>query len=96
MLFTILPTGMWKQFRNIPNFTHIDIDVAHKLTKKNANLMFVEIRKLHYNIMRRSMDMNEADVLAGHAKLVSARRYVIYMNWINSLNLIYRLGANSD
>lgn len=69
---------MWEQFRNIPNFTHVDIDIAHKLTKKNANLMFVELRKLHYNIMRRSMDMNEADILAGRAKSVSAKHYAMY------------------
>ena len=30
--------------------------------------MFVELRKLHYNVMRRVMDMNEADILAGRAK----------------------------
>jgi intergrase/recombinase len=76
--FTILPTVMWEQFRNTPNFTHVDIDIAHKLTKKNANLMFVELRKLHYNIMRRSMDMNEADILAGRAKSVSAKHYAMY------------------
>jgi hypothetical protein len=69
---------MWEQFRNIQSFTHIDIDIAHKLTKKNANLMFVELRKLHYNIMRRSMDMNEADILDGRAKSVSAKHYAIY------------------
>jgi len=65
------------QFRNIFNFTDVDIDVAHKLTKKIANIMFVELRKLHYNIMR-SMDMNEADILAGRAKSVSAKHYAMY------------------
>ena len=69
---------MWEQFRNIPNFSHIDIDIAHKLTKKNANLMFVELRKLHYNIMRRRRDMNEAEILAGRAKSVSAKHYAMY------------------
>lgn len=74
--FTILPTIIWEQFRNIPNLTHIDIDIAHKLTKKIANVMFVELRKLHYNIIR-VMDMNEADILAGHANSVSAKHYAI-------------------
>ena len=70
---------MWELFRNVPNFNHVDIDIAHKLiTKKNANLMFVELRKLHYNIMRRSMDLNEADILAGRAKSVSAKHYAMY------------------
>ena len=66
------------QFRNIFNFTDVDIDVAHKLTKKIANIMFVELRKLHYNVMRRVMDMNEADILAGRAKSVSAKHYAMY------------------
>jgi hypothetical protein len=30
--------------------------------------MFVELRKLRYNVMRRVMDINEADILAGRAK----------------------------
>jgi hypothetical protein len=74
--FTILPTIIWEQFRNIPNLTHIDIDIAHKLTKKIANVMFVELRKLYYKVIR-VMDMNEADILAGHAKSVSAKHYAI-------------------
>jgi hypothetical protein len=40
--------------------------------------MFVELRKIHYNVMSRVMDMNEADILAGRAKSVSARHYAIY------------------
>ena len=76
--FTILPTAIWEQFRNISNFTDVDIDIAHKLTKKIANIMFVELRKLHYNVMRRVMDMNEADILAGRAKSVSAKHYAMY------------------
>ncbi len=50
----------------------------YKLTKKIANIMFVELRKLHHNVMRRSMDMNEADILAGRAKSVSAKHYAMY------------------
>jgi hypothetical protein len=47
------------------------------IAKKIARIMFVELRKIHYNVMTRVMDMNEADVLAGRAKSVSARHYVI-------------------
>jgi hypothetical protein len=63
---------------HISNFNDIDIDVAHKLAKKIAGVMFVELRKIHYNVMSRVMDMNEADILAGRAKSVSARHYAIY------------------
>jgi hypothetical protein len=40
--------------------------------------MFVELRKIHYNVMRRVMDVNEEDILAGRAKSVSAKHYVMY------------------
>jgi intergrase/recombinase len=76
--FTILPTVIWEKFREVTTFNDVDIDVAHKLTKKIAGVMFVELRKIHYNVMSRVMDMNEADILAGRAKSVSARHYAIY------------------
>jgi len=76
--FTILPTAVWNQFRELKSFDSVDIEVAHKLTKKVANVMFVGLRKLHYNVMSRVMDMNEADILAGRAKSVSARHYALY------------------
>ena len=54
------------------------LEVAHKLSKRIANIKFVELRKIHYNVMSRVMDMNEADILAGRAKSVSARHYALY------------------
>jgi hypothetical protein len=36
------------------------------------------LRKIHYNVMARIMEMDEADILAGRAKSVSARHYAIY------------------
>jgi hypothetical protein len=86
---------IWEQFRNVPNFTDVDIDIAHKLTKKTANIMFVELRKLHYNVMRRVMDTNEADILVGRAKTVSANN-MLCMNWINLLRLMLRVGINLE
>ena len=84
---------MWEQFRNIPNFNYVDIDVAHKLTKKNANLMFVEVRKIYYNVMSRAMDMNEADV-----RLVVLNQFQLgitqFMNWIELQIHMLRLGKS--
>ena len=76
--FTILPTKIWQEFRNVVNFNDVDIEVAHQIVKKIAGVMFVGLRKIHYNVMTRMMDMNEADILAGRAKSVSARHYAIY------------------
>jgi intergrase/recombinase len=58
--FTILPTAVWDQFRQVRSFDSVEIEIAHKLTKKVADVMFVGLRKLHYNVMSRVMDMNEA------------------------------------
>jgi intergrase/recombinase len=58
--FTILPTLIFEQFRQVPKFDRADFVVAHKLTKRIANIKFVELRKIHYNVMSRVMDMNEA------------------------------------
>jgi intergrase/recombinase len=76
--FTILPTLIFEQFRKAPNFDKGALDVAHKLTKRIVDVKFVELRKIHYNVMSRVMDMNEADILAGRAKSVSARHYALY------------------
>jgi intergrase/recombinase len=46
--FTILPTLIFKQFRQVPK---ADLEVAHKLSKRIANIKFVELRKIHYNVM---------------------------------------------
>jgi intergrase/recombinase len=76
--FTILPTSIFEQFRQVPKFEKSDLEVAHKLTRRIANIKFVELRKIHYNVVSRVMDMNEADILAGRAKSVSARHYALY------------------
>jgi hypothetical protein len=52
------------------------LEVAHTLSKRIANIKFVELRKIHYSVMSRVMDMNEADILAGRAKSLSA----LFMN----------------
>jgi intergrase/recombinase len=76
--FTIVPSLLWNQFRNIPKFNYEDINIAHKITKRTADIKFLELRKLHYNVMSRAIDMNEADILAGRAKSVSAKHYAMY------------------
>jgi hypothetical protein len=61
--FAILATLIFEQFRKAPNFDKGALDVAHKLTKRVTNVKFVELRKIHYNVMGRVMDMNEADII---------------------------------
>jgi hypothetical protein len=57
---------------SLPKFDRADLEVAHKLSNRIVNIKFVELRKIHYNVMSRVMDTNEADILAGRAKSVSA------------------------
>jgi intergrase/recombinase len=76
--FTLLPTRLWNEFRQLEHFSMADIQATHKLIKSNADVMYVELRKLHYNVMTRVFDTNEADVLAGRAKSVAARHYAMY------------------
>lgn len=45
-------------------YTHCQVEVAYKFSKRIANIKFVELRKIHHNVMFRVMDMNEADILA--------------------------------
>jgi hypothetical protein len=69
---------LWNQLRNIPKFNYEDINIAHKITKRNADFKFRELRKLSLKCYESSMNMNEADILAGPAKSVSAKHYAIY------------------
>jgi intergrase/recombinase len=45
---------------------------------KNAGIMYMYLRKLHYNVMCRKMQQHEADILAGRAKSVAAQHYILY------------------
>ena len=77
--FFILPTDVWNRFRNLPRFTRKEeINSAHNITKREVGIKFMDLRKLHYNVVRITMDSNEADILAGRAKTVSAQHYALY------------------
>ena len=77
---TILPTVIWKEFRNLPKFDRSDIIASHSITKRDAEILYVGLRKIHYNIMRfkDTMNSDEADALAGRAKTTSAQHYVLH------------------
>lgn len=76
--FTLFPTSLWNEFRSRRNFDRTDIEIAHKILLRNAEIMYMYLRKLHYNIMCRKMQQHEADVLAGRAKSVAAQHYILY------------------
>ena len=77
---TILPTLIWNDFRNLPKFDRSDIIAAHSITKRDAEILYIGLRKIHYNVMRfkDAMNPDEADALAGRAKTTSAQHYVLH------------------
>jgi intergrase/recombinase len=77
---TILPAKMWIQFRKLSKFDNHDITAAHSITKRDAQVPYRELRKIHYNVMRfkDAMTADEADALAGRAKTVAAQHYVLH------------------
>jgi hypothetical protein len=77
---TILPTKMWEEFRTMPKFDRSNIVAAHTIAKRDADILYVGLRKIHYNVMRfdDTMTSDEADALAGRAKTTSAQHYVLH------------------
>ena len=64
---------------SVAHYRH-DIVAAHSITKRDADILYMGIRKVHYNVMRfkDTMTSDEADALAGRAKSVSAQHYVLH------------------
>jgi len=79
-LATILPTKYWNKFRELEKFDYCDISACHKIMKRDVEISYMTMRKLHYNVMRHreTMAVDEAEVLAGRYRSVSARHYVMH------------------
>jgi intergrase/recombinase len=75
--FTIVPTTLWQAFKALPKFTYYDIKATHIYLKSRLDLKFMYLRKLHYNVMLRTLGKDAAEVLAGRANTVSARHYLM-------------------
>ena len=76
---TVLPTNYWEKLRNMARFDRYYIQAAHRILKREANIAFIVMRKIHYNVMRfrNALELDEAEVLAGRFSSVSARHYVL-------------------
>jgi hypothetical protein len=73
---TILPTKFWEKLRGMQKFDICDIQAAHRILKREAGIAYVAMRKIHYNVMRfkNAVELDEAEVLAGRFRSVSARQ----------------------
>jgi hypothetical protein len=76
---TILPTKDWNKLRATSKFDRYDIQAAHRILKREASIAFMVLRKIHYNVMRfrNALELDEAEVLAGRFRSVSARHYIL-------------------
>lgn len=78
--FTLCPTKLWQEFRALSRADYELRKFAHLQVKESTNgeVAFMDLRKFNYNINSRS-EMKElgAEVLAGRAKTVSARHYLL-------------------
>ena len=70
----------WEKLRKLPKFDYTDIAATHKIMKRDVGIAYIAMRKIHYNVMRfrDALSLDEAEVLAGRFKSVSARYYVLY------------------
>ena len=77
---TLMPTKLWHKFRERSTFSEAEQQAANKITKHDAGILYMAMRKIHYNVMRfyGIMTFEQADVLAGRAKSTSAQFYVAY------------------
>jgi intergrase/recombinase len=78
--FTILSSQLWEEFRALTRADYELRKFAHLQIKEamNGEMTLMDLRKFNYNINVRS-EMKEmgAEVLAGRAKTVSARHYLL-------------------
>jgi hypothetical protein len=84
--FTIVPTRVWCDFRELSKADYEFRKFAHLRLKEvtNGEVALMDLRKFNYNVNARS-EMKEmgAEVLAGRAKSISARHYLL-----NELDLL--------
>lgn len=79
--FTILPAKVWIEFRSMDRVGKEERNVAHLMVKNHTDnkVLLKDLRKFHYNILCRSeMGEQGAEVLAGRARSISAKHYLIH------------------
>jgi hypothetical protein len=78
--FTIVPSKVWLEFRALAKVDYEFRKFAHLQIKEatNGEMTLMDLRKFNYNVnVRAEMKEMGAEVLAGRAKSVSARHYLL-------------------
>ncbi len=79
--FTILPLKVWNDYKALVKVGKEERNVTHLMIKNHTDnkVLLKDLRKFHYNILCRSeMGDRGAEVLAGRAKSISAKHYLIH------------------
>ena len=91
--FTIMPTRIWEQFRELNTVDYDRRKACHTLLAAltDKQVAFMDLRKYHYNVNYRSpMKEQGAEILAGRVRSTSARHYLL--NMIDEMVDHYRQG----
>jgi hypothetical protein len=89
--FTIVPSKLWQDFRALSKVDYEFRKFAHLQIKEatNGDVTLIDLRKYHYNInVRSQLKELGAEVLAGRAKNVSAKHYLL--NELDAMSEHYR------
>jgi hypothetical protein len=80
-----MPTNNWKKFRTLPKFDRSDIMAAHSITKRDAGILYIGLRKIHYNVMRHddTMTADEADALRDERLRISLPVKAYFEYYVN-------------
>jgi hypothetical protein len=79
-LATIPPISYWNKLRSLKKLDYYDISAAHRIMNRDVGIPYIVMRKIHSNVMRlkEMPNIDEAEVLAGRFKSVSARYYILH------------------
>lgn len=87
--YTLVPTELWKKFRQISHFTYCtEIRKANEKTKEAADTLFKDMRKYHYNVLKQFIDRDAIEALQGRTEDVTAQHYAFQLT--GSLSEGYR------
>jgi intergrase/recombinase len=74
--YTMVPTELWQRFRRLSHFTYCaEIRKANEKTKEAAGVLFKDLRKFHYNVLKRFIDRDAIEALHGRTSDVTTKHY---------------------
>jgi hypothetical protein len=66
--FALIPSRLWQSFRSMTCITEGDLAAADKASRQAASVPFTRLRRLHFQVLLKSLSTEQMDVLMGKAK----------------------------